>query len=120
MAEATLSPSTTNKLQFQNKDYSIRYASNWSQISYDCKRLAKFKCRLCSARATETHHALYFDKAGAIAGREIPFVHIFPLCDRHHEEAHKPENWIKHHTNPILKNRNTSGFYQKLLNTKRN
>jgi hypothetical protein len=106
----------TAKIINQNgKDYSIRYAANWGKTSYDCKARIKFKCCLCSSKATETHHAVYSDAAGLIAGREIAGVHIFPLCDRHHDEAHKPENWIHHHSNPVAGNRTTASYYSRLL-----
>jgi hypothetical protein len=104
------------KVNIKDKDYSIRYAPNWSQISRQCKELALFKCCLCQRKAVETHHAVYQDAVGLIAGREIPGAHIFPLCLRHHTEAHKPENWIHHHSNPVAGNKTTSSYFLKLLN----
>ncbi|MEH1788382.1 MAG: hypothetical protein V7L23_23060 [Nostoc sp.] len=106
------------------KDYSIRYADNWAEISKECKRLNNYKCCYsgCNQKSAETHHALYFDKQGVIAGREIAGVHIFPLCDQHHDEAHSKINWVRYpkglpqasHSNPVLSNRNTTRFYLKL------
>ncbi|MBN3946754.1 MAG: hypothetical protein HWQ38_09755 [Nostoc sp. NMS7] len=98
------------------KDYSIRYADNWTEISRECKRLNNYKCCYsgCCQKSTQTHHALYFDKLGSIAGREIAGVHIFPLCDQHHDEAHSKSNWVRSHSNPVLNNRNTTRFYLNL------
>jgi hypothetical protein len=94
-------------------DYSIRYAGNWSDISLQAKFLTGYRCVLCSKKCVETHHALYADKLGSIAGREVPGVHIFPLCVKHHKEAHLKKNWI-HSPNPVLGNRNTVSFYLRL------
>jgi hypothetical protein len=46
----------------------------------------------------EAHHAVYRDKEGPIAGREIPGIHCFGICrwhhtDRHKDAAHSPKNW---------------------------
>ncbi|WP_375495308.1 hypothetical protein [uncultured Nostoc sp.] len=117
-------PQKLDTLPRGKKDYSIRYADNWTEISRECKRLNDYKCCYlgCCRKAVETHHALYFDKQGAIAGREIAGVHIFPLCDQHHDEAHSKINWVRYpkglpqasHSNPVLSNRNTTRFYLKL------
>lgn len=91
-----------------------RYAENWRKASYEAKKLTNFKCVLCASNCTETHHALYRDKRGMIAGREIPGVHIFPLCDRCHSVAHSSKNWRRDPVCPELGNRNTPDFYRKL------
>ena len=102
-------------------EYNIRYASNWRQISLECRQSTNNKCCFlgCSKEAIESHHALYFDKEGAIAGRELIAVHVFPLCELHHgkeskDGAHNWRNWIKGHKDPVLGNRNTASYYKKL------
>ncbi|MGB3205203.1 MAG: hypothetical protein WBB28_09460 [Crinalium sp.] len=99
-------------------NYTIRYAANWSELARQAKRLTAGKCCLCDEPATEVHHALYKDKEGAIAGREIPGVHVFPLCDRHHSNepggAHHRSNWRRDKYRPELGNKNTPSFYTKL------
>lgn len=73
----------------------------WQEISIEAKSLTGWKCCYpgCQHKASATHHACYQDKNGAIEGREIPGVHVFPLCDSHHddrenpESAHHPANW---------------------------
>jgi hypothetical protein len=106
-------PQTNDRV---TKDYSVRYSDNWGEVSYQAKVLTKFRCSYpgCSCKCVETHHAIYSDKQGMIAGREIPGVHVFPLCDRHHKLAHSRKNWIRS-MNPVSGNRNTSAFYLLLL-----
>lgn len=101
--------------------YNDRYSDNWLSISHRTRRLTKGKCCFpgCQEKASETHHAVYWDNEGAIAGREIPGVHVFPLCNYHHatdhrEGAHHSNNWHKDSRNPVLKNRNTPQYYLKL------
>jgi hypothetical protein len=48
-----------------------------------------------------------------IAGREVPGVHLFPLCMKHHKLAHSKRNWIQAQ-NPVKNNRNTPAFYLQL------
>jgi len=99
----------------KSADYASRYADNWNDISLQAKLLTKYNCCFpgCSFKCVETHHALYSDKLGIIAGREIPGVHVFPLCRRHHELAHARPNWIRS-TKSAQNNRNTSAFYLQL------
>lgn len=115
---ATLGQKKKTNTLIKEVDYSIRYAKNWSSISLQCKQLTKFKCCYpgCHSKCVETHHSLYYDKQGAIAGRELPGIHVFPLCDTHHKLAHKKSNWITNKSNPELGNKNTSGFYLVLRN----
>lgn len=43
----------------------------------------------------ETHHAYYFDAGGAIAGREIPGIDVFPVCAECHKPIlHDPTKWF--------------------------
>jgi hypothetical protein len=82
--------------------FAQRYAKNWTEISLACRRATKFLCCFpgCKAKATDAHHALYKDAQGVIAGRELPGIHVFGLCDKHHaktgkDAAHSPRNWVK-------------------------
>lgn len=67
------------------------------------------------------HHACYRDKLGAIRGREIPGVHAFPLCDRHHNQrsdrecAHHPANWYAGIEPPPTLDAYQKRHYYKLL-----
>ena len=98
------------------RDYSARYAENWRAVSWKTRRLARHRCCFpgCSDRSTETHHSVYQDKDGVIRGREVPGVHVFPLCDRHHKIAHISRNWRRDQKNPETDNRNTPEFYRLL------
>jgi hypothetical protein len=95
-------------------DYGIRYADNWREVSRKAKEMAGWKCVLCEEKAVETHHALYKDKQGAIAGREIPGVHIFPLCESCHSHAHRRRNWRRNIRSPELGNKNTPAYWRLL------
>lgn len=102
-------------------DYDTRYGDNWSEVSRRAKELIQWRCSYpgCNEQCSETHHAIYADLDGAIAGREIPGVHIFPLCDRHHSAddlsgAHHWRNYRKSNKNPVLENHNTLEYYLKL------
>jgi len=94
-------------------DYGSRYAENWGTISRFTKDTIGGTCCYpgCPESSTETHHALYKDKEGAIAGREIPGIHVFPLCDQHHKLAHNRRHWRKDPYKPELGNKNTPSFY---------
>ena len=41
---------------------------------------------------------------GAIAGREITGLHIFPLCTKCHGIAHSKRNWRKSQTKALRRN----------------
>ncbi len=98
------------------RDYSARYAENWGIISLRTRRLAKWRCCYpgCDRRSTETHHSVYRDKDGLVRGREVPGVHVFPLCDKHHKIAHRRRHWIRDRKNPETDSRNTPEFYRLL------
>ncbi len=98
-------------------DFDDRYAANWPDISRFTRELADHACLLCDAPAEETHHALYRDRSGAIAGREIPGVHVFPLCRQCHQSdggAHDSANWYGDFKNPAEGNHQSPSYYQKL------
>ena len=103
--------------------YDRRYASNWQEISLETRKLTGFKCCFpgCHDKATSTHHALYRDKDGPIAGREIPLVHCFGLCDYHHSDqdencAHFPTNWYRgHELGARLDARQRVNYYRLLI-----
>lgn len=120
----TKSDSRQNPAKSPDTDYSIRYAENWRQTSKNCKDSTNGICCYpgCYESAVESHHALYFDKLGAVAGREVSGVHIFPGCAEHvsmkccslPDNAHNWRNWIRPKKNPVLGNRNTAIYYKKL------
>ncbi|WP_414590188.1 hypothetical protein, partial [Scytonema sp. PCC 10023] len=103
-----------------------RYAPNWGEISLACRKATRRLCCYpdCKKKAIEAHHAVYKDAQGAIAqgavakpiaGREIPGVHVFALCLKHHKEAHTFRNWRRgFEPPPKLDSANTISFYQKL------
>ena len=98
-------------------DFEVRYAPNWPDISRLARRLTGDRCILCGDGATETHHALYGDDQGAIAGREIPGVHVFPLCANCHQGdggAHAPINWYRDMGDPVRGNHQAPAYYRKL------
>ena len=90
-----------------NKPKADRYARYWCWTSKLTKQITGGLCCYpgCENRTTETHHAAYLEKDERdrlipTKGREIPGVHVFGLCDRHHsrfvfEGAHHPINWTK-------------------------
>ena len=100
------------------KQFPTRYASNWHQI-----RLATFsatggKCTLCGGKAKQVHHVRYATWDGkkwtSIAGKERPLVDVYPLCLKHHKEAHAPHNWVWDKQNPALGNHNQPAFVERL------
>ena len=94
-----------------------RYAANWPEISRTARLMAGDRCLLCPNLATEVHHALYADRRGAIAGREIPGVHVFPLCSACHQGeggAHDASHWYHDFADPVGGNHQAPAYYQKL------
>lgn len=80
--------------------YELRYGKNWQQINHWARDLCGNRCCYpsCTQAVTEVHHAVYRDDEGSIFDREVPGVHVFPLCDKHHsrrhpEGAHHWRNW---------------------------
>lgn len=106
----------------QVNDYAARYADNWSEISKKCKDATRGRCCFpgCTKKANESHHAVYRDAQGAIAGRELPGIHVFAQCKVHHSRlnkdgAHNRRNWIKGTKKEhYLDARQTVEYYQKL------
>lgn len=97
-------------------EFAVRYAQNYKAIVRLCHKSTNGVCCLCrSRRSEEAHHVCYSDRHGAIAGREVPGIHLFPLCERCHNTAHKKENWLREKgEKAILGNRNTTAFVEKL------
>ncbi len=101
----------------QPPSFDDRYGPNWPAISRLARSLTDHQCVLCRSPATETHHALYADRDGAIQGREIPGVHVFPLCPECHQAdggAHDPTNWHGDRHNPVLGNHQRPSYYKRL------
>jgi hypothetical protein len=98
-------------------EFEDRYAPNWPDTSRFTRQLAGDRCILCDAPAEETHHALYLDREGPIRGREIPGVHVFPLCHPCHQSdggAHDSSSWYGDPKHPALKNHQAPSYYKKL------
>ncbi|NJR69498.1 MAG: hypothetical protein HC771_13155 [Synechococcales cyanobacterium CRU_2_2] len=83
-------PEAEPLLRLQGGD---RYAHNWSAVSRRARRICPVCCWCQRAAAVETHHAMYWDEKGAIAGREIPGVHVFPVCEECHTVLHR-DHWF--------------------------
>ncbi len=99
--------------------FSERYSDKWKTKAKEARERTNYRCCLCMRKSNylEVHHAVYCNKKNKrIAGYEMIGVHIFPLCERCHQIAHLPENWIKDGNNPVLKNRNTVKFYRIIVN----
>lgn len=116
-------PSRKNRLMIKVRSlyavnsYDKRYGETWrSHTVPKAHRSTKGICCHCHQRPSkEIHHAVYRDSRGAIADREEPGIHVFPLCKPCHESvAHNSQNWIRARQNPGLNNRNTDEFYNRL------
>lgn len=103
-----------HKTRPKNLDWKKRYADNWHQVRAQAKELTHNRCCLCFRKAKEVHHCRYRDRRGAIAGREVPGIDVFPLCASHHKQAHHPKNWVRDRRNPVLGHHNTEVFARKL------
>lgn len=98
------------------RQFPNRYAANWRDTRDRTLKMTAHKCVMCGKKATEVHHVRYKDAMGAIAGRERPLFDVFPLCKKHHEEAHTSWNWVRDRFDPELGNHNREEFVQRLLN----
>lgn len=98
-----------------NRNWSDRYPENWPEISRQCRESTGHRCCLCQNEATQTHHALYVYSNGQIISdfRGIG-SYLFPLCKSCHELAHHSYNYKKCPHNPVLGNKNTARFWEKL------
>jgi hypothetical protein len=107
------SPGT--KSRYGDQDWEVRYALNYKRVAGLAHIAVKNKCCNClRKKSKQVHHVMYQDKDGAIAGRELPGVHIFPLCVDCHKRAHLRDVWIRNRQNPVLGHRNTDEFIRKL------
>ena len=98
-------------------NFEDRYAPNWPETSRLARSLTNHQCVLCDRPATETHHALYADTEGEIHGREIPGVHVFPLCCECHQGdggAHDVANWHSQLNDQARGNHQRPEFYKRL------
>jgi len=95
-----------------------RYAPNWHSIRTATFQATGGKCTLCRCKARQVHHVRYGVWNGgkwlSIAGNERPLVDVFPLCLKHHKEAHLPQNWVWNSKNPEMGNRNQAAFVERL------
>lgn len=87
--------------------YKRRYAANWQSIAHQARKATKNRCCNCLIREVdEVHHAYYQDEEGAIAGREVPGVSVFPLCNPCHDRMHRSDRWYEDPFDPVLRNCN--------------
>lgn len=96
-------------------NYDDRYAPNWPETSRLTRTICP-NCILCGQPAEESHHVAYRDRQGLVAGREIPGVHVFPLCHTCHMGeggAHSTTNW-HHESNAERDNHQSPAYYRKL------
>ena len=99
------------KNKFRNNlDFDKRYG-NIKRYGQQCAIAHKSTHGLCcvcmTAKSEELHHAFY--------GRDIIGVSVFPTClSCHQNVCHSSDNWVIDHKNPVWKNRNTTGFTQRL------
>ena len=100
------------------QQFPSRYAPNWHSIRAATFQATNGKCVLCRCKARQVHHVRYGVWNGgkwvSIAGSERPLVDVFPLCLKHHKEAHLPQNWVWNSKNPELGNRNQTAFVERL------
>lgn len=87
-----------------------RYGSNYPFICSITHGLTNGICCCClNDPSEEVHHVVYRDQFGRIKDREIPGVHVFPLCKKCHDSiAHSRINWRRYADES--KNANTFEF----------
>ena len=89
------------KVTFDDR-YDDRY---WKQICAIAHRSTKGTCCYCLCRpSVEVHHIRYQDSYGAIAGRELPGLDVFPVCQDCHGDLHSSQHWVKDLDSPVLGN----------------
>jgi hypothetical protein len=94
-------------------EYIDRYADNWPAKSRRVRQSLGGRCALCwFAKSDQVHHMMYSDRAGPIKGREIPGLHVVPLCGGT-DEPGSCHHWVHHpcrwHRSGVWGSRNTSG-----------
>ena len=97
---------------FRFRTYDDRYVGNWKQIAKASHKAVKRTCCLCrKSKSQEAHHVRYRDWKGAIAGRELPGVDVFPVCLLCHERLHRADAWTQSWKNPVqATNKNPVGL----------
>jgi hypothetical protein len=94
-------------------DYSVRYGSNYSsQSAIAWKRHEKLGniCVCClKKKAKELHHTSY-------GGKPLNrlYDNWYPVCLTCHKKAHRKGNWSISKTNPVWKNKSSTGFKSRL------
>lgn len=89
--------------------YKLRYGFDWEIRSVAYRASLGGECTLCQARAAHAHHTNYKN-----IGREIAGLDVFPLCERHHKEAHLKGRWIFCRVDPLWGNHNTEAYSRML------
>jgi len=100
----------------------IRYASNWPEIRREAHYQTSSRCCYCYLQGREprqsrcVHHVRYKDELGAIAGREVPGVDVFPVCPDCHDLLHEPSRWLTANQGlkQVLDNRNFASVQREL------
>ena len=110
--------SCSDRTALHKQAFPHRYAPNWHSIRTATFQATGGKCTLCRCKARQIHHVRYGiwdgSKWVSTAGKERPLVDVFPLCLKHHKEAHLPQNWVWNSKNPELGNRNQAKFVKRL------
>jgi len=96
-----------------------RYSPQWGRIQKAAMAATDRKCCLCNREAVLVHHARYSDWRGAIAGRELTGVDIFPVCKNCDRQCHSKENWVVPFAkrDRVLGSRNTDRFRRQLIHS---
>lgn len=103
-------------MQYEEK-YGYRLNKDWSKISLSARHSTNFLCCDCkTTKATETHHAAYYNEKGQLIGFDDIGQWCFPLCRPCHEKAHLKQNWvIVGGVVDSINNRNTEDYRQYLI-----
>ena len=96
--------------------YDDRYAGDYKYTCAITHAATGGLCSWCLCRPSkEIHHVRYRDSLGAIAGREVPGIDVFPVCCVCHRSAcHSKLYWVHVPKQPELNNHNTPEFVQLL------
>jgi hypothetical protein len=96
-----------------------RYGEHWDRpFLFLAHTATGGKCCWCLNRNSEqVHHACYRDEKGPIKDREIPGIHVFPICKHCHSKSnpngcHSPRHWV---TRQGDRNRNTDAAKARLV-----
>lgn len=89
--------------------YKLRYGFDWEVRSREIRASLRGECTLCCSPARHAHHANYKN-----IGREIAGFDAFPMCEKHHTQAHLKGRWIFCRVDPLWGNHNTDAYTEML------